>query len=132
MLLLSDLNFGLGRCLFQLLDLEAVLRDGRLLDVEEFSERHFIPLKLLELRSSRPLQLLFVLLQLRHRSLKVLCKQLQLMLDRDVLSYVTLVLLELLFESDTVLRRVHGHVRHGRIPSRLKIRTEFSQGPFAG
>ena len=62
LLLLSDLNFGLGRCLFQLLDLEAVLRDGRLLDVQEFPERHFIPLKLLELRSSRPLELLFVLL----------------------------------------------------------------------
>ena len=80
-LLLGDLNFGLGRGLLQLLYLETVLRDGRLLDVQELPERHLVPLELLQLRAGRLLVLLFVLLQLRHVSLQILRKQLQLVLD---------------------------------------------------
>ena len=81
LLLLGDLNFGLGRGLLQLLYLETVLRDGRLLDVQELPERHLVPLELLQLRAGRLLVLLFVLLQLRHVSLQILRKQLQLVLD---------------------------------------------------
>ena len=73
-------------------------------------QRHLVFLELLKLLVSLTLKRLFLFLQLRDRTFQILCEQLQLMLDRDVLTNVTFVLLELGFERSTVLMRVHAHV----------------------
>ena len=84
-------------------------------------QSHLVFLKLLKLIVALGFKCLFLLLKLGDRAFQILCEQLQLVLNRYVLSNVALILLQLSLKSDAVLVRIHAHIGHGRVSTWLKI-----------
>ena len=79
--------------MLKLFNLCRILFDRLLFDCKELMQSHLVLLKLLKLIVALGLKCLFLLLKLGDRAFQILCEQLQLVLNRYVLSYVTLILL---------------------------------------
>lgn len=83
-----------------------------LFNVNEFSHGQFVFLQFLWLCDMLHLHFFFLFLQYCNRPFQVVGEKLQLVFNRNVLSNVSLVLLQLLLHSRTILLSIHAHLWH--------------------
>lgn len=129
--LLCQLDLELGRLFCEYLNFLIVLLDCFIFDRHKLSQRQLILLELFHLVVVLCFKSFLFLLKSLDISFKVICEKLQLVLDWNMLSNISLVLLKLLLQSYAILLCIHAGFWDNRGATRFEIATKLGQCTFS-